>query len=241
MPWSIWRGRGLQEDDGPRHARLGFVTAASMARDTCARGLQGWGRRPAFSLGRRQSASTVIGVTTGSTSWRLQEAGSFRTCVGPGEAAAEPARERGIRVVHIRIGIVLSASGGALGQMLLPFKLGVGGILGSGDQYMSWIALDDLSGVVSHVMTDDSVSGPVNAVAPNPVRNREFTKTLGRVLRRPTVIPIPAFGVRALFGEMGDALLLASTRVEPGALRAAGFRFAYPYLEGALRHTLGRG
>ena len=157
------------------------------------------------------------------------------------EAAAEPARERGIRVVHIRIGIVLSASGGALGQMLLPFKLGVGGILGSGDQYMSWIALDDLSGVVSHVMTDDSVSGPVNAVAPNPVRNREFTKTLGRVLRRPTVIPIPAFGVRALFGEMGDALLLASTRVEPGALRAAGFRFAYPYLEGALRHTLGRG
>ena len=157
------------------------------------------------------------------------------------EAAAEPARDRGIRVVHLRIGIVLSAAGGALGQMLLSFKLGVGGVLGTGDQYMSWIALDDLLGVVLHVMTDDSISGPVNAVAPNPVRNREFTRTLGRVLGRPTIIPLPAFGVRALFGQMGDALLLGSTRVEPGALLASGFTFAYPYLEDALRHTLGRG
>ena len=157
------------------------------------------------------------------------------------EAAAEPARDRGIRVVHLRIGIVLSAAGGALGQMLLSFKLGVGGVLGTGDQYMSWIALDDLLGVVLHVMTDDSISGPVNAVAPNPVRNREFTRTLGRVLGRPTIIPLPAFGVRALFGQMGDALLLGSTRVEPGTLLASGFTFAYPYLEDALRHTLGRG
>ena len=156
------------------------------------------------------------------------------------ETAAAPARERGIRVVHVRIGIVLSASGGALTQMLPPFKLGVGGALGSGDQYMSWIALDDLLGIVLHVLMTDSICGPVNAVAPHPVTNREFAKTLGRVLRRPTLIPTPAFAIRAVFGEMADALLLASTRVVPAVLQASGFTFVYPQLEDALRHTLGR-
>ena len=157
------------------------------------------------------------------------------------EAAAAPARERGVRVVHLRIGVVLSASGGALTKMLLPFRLGVGGVLGSGKQFMSWIALDDLLGIVLHVLTHESISGPVNAVAPHPVTNHGFTKTLGRVLRRPTIFPLPAFGVRVLFGEMGDALLLESTRVEPAALRASTFTFAYPLLEDALRQTLGRG
>lgn len=156
------------------------------------------------------------------------------------EAAAAPARERGVRVAHLRIGVVLSASGGALTQMLPPFRLGVGGVLGSGKQFMSWIALDDLLGVVLCALTHESISGPVNAVAPHPVTNRKFTKTLGRVLRRPTIFPIPAFVVRALFGEMADALLLASTRVEPAALRALKFTFTYPRLEDALRHTLGR-
>ena len=156
------------------------------------------------------------------------------------EAAAAPARERGVRVVHLRIGVVLSASGGALTQMLPPFRFGVGGVLGSGRQFMSWIVLDDLLGVVLHALTDESLSGPVNAVAPHPVTNREFTKTLGHVLRRPTIFQIPAFGVRALFGEMADALLLASTRVEPATLRASTFTFIYPRLEDALRHTLGR-
>ena len=156
------------------------------------------------------------------------------------EDAVEPARERGIRVVHLRIGIVLAPQGGALAQMLLPFKLGVGGVLGTGDQYMSWIALDDVLGIVLHALTDETMSGPVNAVAPHAATNREFTKTLGRVLRRPTVLPAPAFALRLALGEMGDALLLASTRVDPAVLRSAGFPYAYPTLEGALRHALGR-
>jgi uncharacterized protein (TIGR01777 family) len=154
------------------------------------------------------------------------------------EDAAEPARRRGIRVVHLRTGIVLSARGGALAQMLLPFKLGVGGVLGSGDQYMSWIALDDMLGITLKVLTDDGVHGPINAVAPHPVTNREFTKTLGKVLRRPTVFPVPAFAARLAFGEMADALLLSSTRVDPAVLRAARFEFTYPNLEDALRHVL---
>ena len=157
------------------------------------------------------------------------------------EDAAAPARERGIRVVHLRVGIVLTPKGGALAQMLPPFKLGVGGILGAGDQYMSWIALDDVLGIVLHALTDESMRGSVNAVAPQAVTNREFTKTLGAVLRRPTVLPAPAFALRLALGEMADALLLASTRVDPAVLRAAGFEFAYPHLEGALRHVLGRG
>ncbi len=155
------------------------------------------------------------------------------------ENAAAPARDRGIRVVHLRTGIVLSPLGGALAQMLLPFRLGVGGVLGSGDQYMSWIALDDLLGITLRALADDGMSGPVNAVAPNPVTNREFTKTLGKVLRRPTILPLPAFAARLAFGEMADALLLSSTRVDPAALRAVGFEFAHPHLEDALRHVLG--
>jgi hypothetical protein len=156
------------------------------------------------------------------------------------EEATAPARERGIRVVHLRTGIVLSSSGGALPQMLPPFKLGVGGVLGSGDQYMSWIALDDMLGIALHALTDESIEGPVNAVAPQAVTNREFTKALGAVLHRPTVFPVPAFAIRLLFGEMGDALLLEGARVDPAVLRATNYEFAYPQLEGALRHVLGR-
>ena len=156
------------------------------------------------------------------------------------EAAAAPALEAGIRVVHLRIGIVLSPAGGALGQMLLPFKLGVGGVLGSGEQYMSWIALDDVVGVVRHALADESLSGPANTVAPRAVTNREFTRTLGRVLRRPAILPAPAFALRIALGEMADALLLASTRVDPAVLRATAFEFRHPELDGALRHVLGR-
>ena len=156
------------------------------------------------------------------------------------EAASAPAREAGIRVVHLRIGIVLSPAGGALGQMLLPFKLGAGGVLGSGGQYMSWIAIDDVVGIARHALADDELSGPVNAVAPRAVTNREFTRTLGKVLRRPTILPAPAFALRIALGEMADALLLASTRVDPAALRSTAFEFQHPELEGALRHVLGR-
>ena len=156
------------------------------------------------------------------------------------EDAVTPARDRGIRIVHLRIGIVLTPLGGALAQMLLPFKLGVGGVLGGGNQYMSWIAIDDVLSIVLHALTGDSISGPVNAVAPQAVTNREFTKTLGAVLRRPTWLPTPAFVLRLVLGEMADALLLASTRVDPVVLRTTEFEFAYPKLESALRHVLGR-
>ena len=150
------------------------------------------------------------------------------------EGAAKPAADRGIRVVHLRTGVVLASQGGALAKMLTPFRLGVAGIIGSGQQYMSWISLDDLVAVISFALSKETLRGPVNAVAPNPVTNHEFTKTLGRVLRRPTVFPMPAFAARLAFGEMADGLLLASTRVEPKRLMDASFRFRFPELEAAL-------
>lgn len=156
------------------------------------------------------------------------------------EAATQPAQQRGIRVVHLRTGVVLARQGGALHKMLTPFKLGVGGVMGSGKQYVSWVALDDVAGIVLHALTTDALDGPVNAVAPHPVTNDELTKTLGRVLKRPTKAWMPAPVVKVLFGEMGDALLLSSTRVEPARLQASGYIFQWPELEGALRHILGR-
>ena len=154
------------------------------------------------------------------------------------ENAAARATRAGIRVVCLRTGIVLSPSGGALEKMLLPFKVGLGGVLGPGTQYMSWIALDDLLGVTHHVMDRPDIAGPVNAVAPAPATNTEFTKALGRVLGRPAVARVPAFALRLAFGEMADAALLASTRVKPERLLATGYRFRFPELEGALRHVL---
>ena len=124
--------------------------------------------------------------------------------------------------------------------MLTPFKLGAGGPVGGGEQYMSWVAIDDTADAILFAITTPSLSGPVNAVAPNPVVNAEFARTLGTVLSRPAVVPLPAFAVRLLFGEMGDELLLSSTRVEPHRLQAAGFTFRFPDLEPALRHLLGR-
>jgi len=156
------------------------------------------------------------------------------------EAATEPAVQRGIRVINLRMGVVLSPAGGALAKMLLPFRMGVGGILGSGRQYMSWIDIDDLVGAISNALTNDSLRGPVNATAPGPITNREFTETLGRVLRRPTLLRVPAFAVRLAFGEMVDELLLASARVKPIRLLASGYAFRYPEIESALRHVLGK-
>ncbi|MDQ3804204.1 MAG: TIGR01777 family oxidoreductase, partial [Acidobacteriota bacterium] len=154
------------------------------------------------------------------------------------EAAARPAAEAGIRVAHPRIGVVLDAGGGALPKMLTPFKLGVGGKLGDGRQYMSWITLEDVVRVIRRLLDDEGLSGPVNAVAPNPVTNEEFTKTLGRVLGRPTIFSVPKFAARLAFGETADALLLVSQRVEPARLKATDFRFNDPELEGALRRVL---
>ena len=155
------------------------------------------------------------------------------------EKATEPAAEKGIRVVNLRFGVVLGTSGGALKAMLLPFRMGAGGRVGSGRQYMSWVALDDVVGAVEHALTTEALRGPVNVVAPNPARNQEFTKALGRALSRPTIFPLPAFVVRLAMGEMGEELLLGSQRVEPAKLAASGYRFRYPDLDGALRRALG--
>ena len=161
-------------------------------------------------------------------------------------APTAPAREAGIQTVNMRIGVVLGRAGGALAKMLLPFKLGLGGVIGGGGQYMSWIALDDLIGAIKfliddHPMLGDPVTGAVNLVAPRAVTNREFTKTLGKVLGRPTLFPMPAFAARLAFGEMADELLLASTRVEPVRLGEAGFSFAHGDLEAALRQIVSGG
>lgn len=156
------------------------------------------------------------------------------------EDATEPARDAGIRVVNLRIGVVLSPKGGALAKMLTPFKLGVGGKLGSGKQYMSWISLTDLARLIGFCIDNDSAAGPINAVAPNAVTNTAFTKTLGRVLGRPTIFPVPAFAARLAFGEVADALLLASTHVIPEAALSHGFVFEHPTLESALRAELDR-
>jgi len=156
------------------------------------------------------------------------------------EAALEPARAAGIRVVALRTGVVMAAQGGALTKMLPAVKAGLGGPIGSGRQWVSWIALDDLVGIAHAALFEESWSGPVNAVSPQPVRQAELARTLGRVLRRPALLPLPAFAVRALFGEMGQELLLDGARIVPGRLAAAGFPFLYASLEEALRLELGR-
>ena len=153
------------------------------------------------------------------------------------EAAAEPARAAGIRVAHLRFGVVLAKEGGALATMLPPFRLGLGGKLGDGRQWMSWLTLEDVVSVVRFVLRGD-VSGPWNVVAPTPVRNDEFTRALGRVLSRPTFFSVPAFAARLVFGEMADEALLASTRVVPKRLLDAGFRFQHGELERALRDAV---
>ncbi|MBM4092103.1 MAG: TIGR01777 family protein [Planctomycetes bacterium] len=164
--------------------------------------------------------------------------GFLPTVVREWEAATGPAAAAGTRVVLARFGVVLSPRGGALKKMLTPFQLGLGGILGSGRQYLSWIALNDAAGAVHHALAANTLHGPVNVVAPYPVTNAEFTKTLGRVLGRPTVARVPAFAARLALGEMADALLLASTRVHPGQLLASGYPFRCGNLEETLRHLL---
>jgi len=157
------------------------------------------------------------------------------------EAASAPAARKGIRVVALRIGMVLAPGGGALARMLPLFRAGLGGVIGGGRQYISWVALDDLPGIVLHALQRGDLSGPVNAVAPRPVTNREFTEALGKALSRPTLLPVPAFALRlAVGGEMADALLLASARVVPKRLLDTGFAFRSPELETTLRRLLGR-
>ena len=157
------------------------------------------------------------------------------------EAATKPAVEKGIRTVLTRFGIILDGEGGALAKMLTPFRMGIGGRIGDGKQWMSWIALADVVIGLKFLIAGESIHGPVNLVSPNPVTNAEFTRTLGRTLSRPTIFPVPAFGARLAFGEMADALLLSSQKVAPSVLADKGFRFSWPTLEPALKHILPTG
>ena len=158
------------------------------------------------------------------------------------ETACLPVSDNGIRSVQLRFGVILSSSGGALAKMLPVFRLGQGGKLGHGRQYMSWVSLEDVTNIIDHVLRTDTLHGPVNVVAPNPVTNSEFTNTLGRVLRRPTIVPgfLGQLATSVLFGQMSEALLLASQRVEPTRLNDSGYNFQYQTLESALRQILSR-
>lgn len=195
------------------------------------------------SLPKTLVCASAIGFYGHRGEERLNEASS----VGSGyladvckawEAEALEAEKLGIRVVRLRIGVVLSKKGGALAKMLLPFKLGVGGIIGSGKQYWSWIGLNDLVRIISFCVENEAVSGPVNAVSPNSMTNYDFTKAVGTVLHRPTIFPMPAFAAKLALGEMADDLLLSSIRVEPIKLQSLGFQFAQPDLISCLKHEL---
>ncbi len=204
------------------------------------RALAGLGRRPAVLV-----SASAIGYYGNRGAEILAEDGAPGNGFLPKvcqswEGATAPAERAGIRVVKLRTGMVLSAGGGALGTLVLPFKVGVGGRLGSGRQYVSWIDLDDEVGLIYHALQTPGLRGPMNATAPHPVTNATFTDTLGRVLGRPTLIPVPALAVKALFGEMGEALLLDGVRAFPRKAQETGFEFRYPGLEESLRYQLGR-
>ncbi|MHC4958955.1 MAG: TIGR01777 family oxidoreductase [Planctomycetota bacterium] len=154
------------------------------------------------------------------------------------EAATKPARDAGIRVVNLRTGLVMSTKGGPLKKMLLPFRLCLGGRIGSGAQYMSWIAIDDMVAAVRHCIETESLEGPVNACAPNPVTNREFTNAMSNVLVRPAILPMPAIAAKLAFGEMANELLLSGQRCDPERLRQTGFRFKHTDVREALTHLL---
>jgi uncharacterized protein (TIGR01777 family) len=156
------------------------------------------------------------------------------------EAVTKVAIESGIRVANLRMGVVMSKEGGVLKRLLPLFRCGFGVVLGSGNQYMSWITIDDVVSAIEYILANEDIKGPVNMVAPNPVSNREFTKTLGIVLGRPTILRIPAWAIQAVYGQMGKELLLASTRTLPHRLISSGFAFQFPHLEDGLRHVLGR-
>ena len=168
----------------------------------------------------------------------LEGEGFLSEVCGAWEDATQPAKDAGIRVVNIRIGVVLSLRGGALKQMILPFKLGLGGQVGNGKQILSWVAQDDVIGAIHHMIFNHDISGPVNVVSPTPVSNKEYTKTLAKVLKRPAIMPLPASLIRLIFGEMGD-MVLTGAKVEPGVLNASGFDFLYNDLESCLRDELG--
>jgi uncharacterized protein (TIGR01777 family) len=207
--------------------------------DLLARTLAGLDRKPAVVL-----SGSAVGYYGDGGATELTEVSPpgddfpARVCVA-WEAATAPAEAAGIRVVHLRTGIVLAAHGGALHRMLLPFKLGLGGRIGSGDQYLSWITLDDHVGALRHLLTDDSVRGAVNLTAPNPVTNAQFTRALGAALHRPTPLPTPLLPLKAVYGaELVERLLVIGQRALPRVLEQRGYAFAHAQLDDALRAVL---
>lgn len=225
--WSAARRRAL------RDSRIGTLSLV-------ARSLAGLEERPPVLL-----AASAIGLYGDRGDERLTEEsapgqGFLPALVRDWEACAAPAREAGVRVVHLRFGVALAAGGGLLGRTLPLFRLGLGGVLGSGRQYLSWVSLDDAIRVMRFALQRTSLAGPLNCVAPHPVTNEEFTRTLGRVLGRPTWLPVPAPALRLALGDLAEEAILASTRVEPRRLLDAGFAFRHPELEPALREALGR-
>ena len=186
-----------------------------------------WNSHPRPSFAHRPLESTGIAATKNSRRLPILGQGSSRMFVAAG-----------MRVVQVRIGVVLSTQGGALTKMLTPFRLGLGGIVGAGTQYWSWVGLQDLVGVLQEAVTNNSLRGPINAVSPQPVTNREFTKILGKVLKRPTIFPLPGFVAKLLLGEMAEELLLSSAKVVPESLKKIGFKFRHADLETCLRHEL---
>ena len=188
----------------------------------------------------RGRTTTATGATRCSPRRAAAAAGSWPTWCRQWEAAADPARAAGLRVVHLRTGPVQDAAGAGLPKQALMFRLGLGGRLGSGRQWLSWTSLDDIAGAYLHALTHDDLAGPVNAVAPNPVTNAEFTATLARVLHRVAVLHVPAFAPRLVLGEFADEMLFSSMRIHPARLLETGYRFQFPKLEPALRHTLNR-
>lgn len=203
----------------------------------------------AAALGRAEQKPKVFvcGSAIGYYGNRGDEVLSEESAVGKGflaevcrewEEAAAPATQAGIRTAHLRTGIVLSPKGGALGAMLLPFKMGLGGRTGDGRQWMSWIDVQDMVDGIQHILKNELLRGPMNMVAPEPVRNAEFAATLAGVLSRPAIFPMPAFVAKLAFGEMGEELLLGSQKVEPGKLMASGYPFRYRELRGSLEHLL---
>ena len=219
-----------------RRIRESRVNGTRLVSDTIA----GLARRPSVLL-----AASAIGYYGNRGDEELTEQSSsgddfLAQVARDWEAATAPAARAGIRVVNLRFGVVLSPAGGALAKMLPPFRLGVGGPVGSGDQFLSWIALDDAVAAILHAWTTASLAGPLNVTAPHPVTNREFAKTLGRVLGRPAVLPVPAFALRMAFGAEGAEMLLGGQRVLPARLLASAFRFQYGEVEAALRDLLQR-
>lgn len=258
IPWSPERGTldaaALEGVDGVVHLAgepiLGRWTAAKRTRirdsrvsgtALIARTLAGLARKPSVLL-----CITGSGYYGDRGDERLTEestpgTGFLADVCREWEAAALPARAAGVRVVYLRTGLALARDGGLLGTLLLPFRLGLGGPIGRGARYWSWIAIDDLVEVFRFALESPNLSGAVNTVAPHPVTNAEFARSLGRVLSRPTMIPVPPAALRLVFGrEAANEAMLASARLVPARLIAAGFRFRYPDLEAALRHILNR-